>query len=252
LERHRGGRAAWTGPPSGDGFAGWRPPKSYGLHDMCPGRFGLSRSLTKKLRTERPMRQRRRRPDRRRVHLAVAATSISSRPAEVLSRGVLGHWEGDLIVGRAKCSAIGTLLERHSRYMRLLHLPAATTPRLCTPPSRSCSCPCPVLYGSALPGSKVVRWGATPNWPSCSPPACTSLTPRAPGKEAPTARTSVLPQGHRPLRLLPRTPTGRQRRLNNRLRKILELSCPAAVLGNFSELKMSDRCEDHWNLCGQF
>jgi IS30 family transposase len=87
------------------------------------GKGGLSRQLTKRLRTGRPLRQRRRRADRRSPRFIAPAHLIDTRPAIVETRTRIGDWEGDLIVGRGSRSAIGTLVDRTSRYLQLIHLP---------------------------------------------------------------------------------------------------------------------------------
>jgi len=91
------------------------------------GRGGLRRELTTHLRTGRTVRKPRRRPGERRGRIP-GMVMISERPAEVEDRAVPGHWEGDLILGStASGSAIGTLVERSTRYVILLHLPGDHT-----------------------------------------------------------------------------------------------------------------------------
>jgi len=82
----------------------------------------LRRDLPKVLRTGRRRRKPHRHPDARRPGRLVGMTMIDQRPAEAQDRTVPGHWEGDLITGAANGSAIGTLVERVSRFTILLHL----------------------------------------------------------------------------------------------------------------------------------
>ncbi len=89
------------------------------------GKGGLSRQLTRKLRTGRPLRKRRRTPWQRQTRFIAPAPLIDQRPGQAADRDRIGDWEGDLIIGRGSRSAIGTLVGRHSRYLRLLHLPAS-------------------------------------------------------------------------------------------------------------------------------
>jgi IS30 family transposase len=86
------------------------------------GRGALRRELAVCLRTGRALRKPHRRADERRGRLK-DMVMISQRPAEVADRAVPGHWEGDLIMGVGNRSAIGTLVERATRFCLLLHLP---------------------------------------------------------------------------------------------------------------------------------
>ena len=89
---------------------------------------GLSRGLPARvLRTRRRRRRPHRRPGQRRPNGIIAMTMLDQRPAEAAGREEPGHWEGDLITGASNRSAIGTLVDRASRYTILLHLPGRHT-----------------------------------------------------------------------------------------------------------------------------
>jgi len=96
------------------------------------GRGALKRELTQCLRTGRALRVPRARTRGRGKSFVTSEILISERPAEAEGRAVPGHWEGDLIIGLNR-SAIGTLVERTTRFTMLLHLPPmeghGTTPR---------------------------------------------------------------------------------------------------------------------------
>ncbi len=107
-------------------------PEMYVSHEtiylslFVQGKGALRRELTDCLRTGRAYR----RPKTKRAPSGkgqiVDPVMISERPAEVADRAVPGHWEGDLLMGRRQ-TAIGTLVERHTRYVMLFPLPDGNT-----------------------------------------------------------------------------------------------------------------------------
>ena len=86
------------------------------------GRGALRRELILCLRTGRALRVPRARSHRTSWAHVTPDVLISERPAEAEDRAVPGHWEGDLLIGLER-SAIGTVVERSTRYTKLVHLP---------------------------------------------------------------------------------------------------------------------------------
>jgi len=94
---------------------------------LIQGCGALRKELTACLRTGRAQR----RPHMRTGYTGAGRLQnmvlISERPPDAADRALPGHWEGDLIIGKGSRSAIGTLVERSSRYVVLLHLPNGRT-----------------------------------------------------------------------------------------------------------------------------
>ena len=91
------------------------------------GKGALRHELFQCLRTGRAIRRPQHRPKSTKGQIR-DKVMISDRPAEVEDRAVPGHWEGDLLMGRRQ-TAIGTLVERWSRYVMLFPLPDGNTRR---------------------------------------------------------------------------------------------------------------------------
>ena len=150
-------------------------------------RGALRRELTRSLRTGRAMRIPNRQGARRKNRVLPDMVNISERPAEALDRAVPGHWEGDLIIGKANASAIGTLVERSTGYTLLVPLHRRIQGRAGRPrPGREDPDPArPAATDADLgPGRGDARLETSPDPPPTSP--STSATPSHPGSERPT------------------------------------------------------------------
>lgn len=115
-----------------------------------PHRGALRRDLAKKLRTGRSLRQPHRTKSKRITRYIDPGRLIDDRPDEATDRVVAGHWEGDLITGAFNTTAIGTLVERTSGYLRLVHLPATHTAQVVCPAVAAVMAPLPALMRRSL------------------------------------------------------------------------------------------------------
>jgi IS30 family transposase len=96
-------------------------------------RGALKRELTRCLRTGRALRRPCRQADQRKSRVLPDMINIAQRPPEADDRAVPGHWEGDLLIGKANRTAIGTLVERSSGYTMLVALPDGYKPERVAP-----------------------------------------------------------------------------------------------------------------------
>jgi len=90
-------------------------------------RGALRKELTACLRTQRTQRRSHKRTEHSGTGRLRDMVRISERPSEAEDRAIPGHWEGDLLMGKGGKSAIGTLVERSSRYVMLVPLPDGRT-----------------------------------------------------------------------------------------------------------------------------
>ena len=123
------------------------------------GRGELRRELARCLRSGRTARKPRGRVEKR--GRLPGMVMISERPAEVADRAVPGHWEGDLILGEGGRSAVGTLVERSTRLVLLLHLTEGRSADSVEKAMRKSIKTLPRSSGVPSPGTRGQRWRTT-------------------------------------------------------------------------------------------
>jgi len=148
------------------------------------GRGELRRELARCLRTGRVKRRPRRRPEN--TGQIRDMVMISERPAEAEDRAVPGHWEGDLLIGADCRTAVGTLVERTTRYVMLLHLPDGRSASGVEQAMRQAISTLPEQLRRSITWDQGKEMAYHARFRS--PPACrsTSATPTSPGNEART------------------------------------------------------------------
>ena len=114
-------------------------------------------------------------------------TMITDRPVEVSDRVQVGHWEGDCIMGAGNRSAIGTLVERATRFLILIHVPTGrpTAAAMCHSLADTLGALAPHLRRT-LTWDQGKNSRCTTRSPSSPAPACSSATRTRRGSEAPT------------------------------------------------------------------
>jgi len=164
------------------------------------------------LRTGRDHRRAHQRVERRRPRFEQPMLTIHQRPFQPEDRSEVGHWEGDLIIGKEQRSAIGTLVERKTRVVRLLHLPQRDGESLHEAlKRRMAGLPAGLLRSITWDqGTEMARHLTITKSLGAPIYFCDSRSPWQRGSnennERPAAR--LLPQGHRPEHPLAGAPVG--------------------------------------------
>ena len=192
------------------------------------GRGELRRELTKRLRTGRALRKPRKRTRAAEVGGRIPGmVNISERPAEAQDRAVPGHWEGDLIIGKDQASQIGTLVERSTGYVRLLHLPHTRTAEVVADAMIAAIKELPPPCAARDLGPRPRNGSARPNQHRrrhrgvlLRPPLTVAARQQ---REHQRPFTPVLPEGHRSLGAHRPTPRLRRRRTQRPTPKTLRL-----------------------------
>lgn len=182
------------------------------------GRGELRRELARALRTGRARRKPRRRARQRRKRFTDPMVMISERPAEAADRAVPGHWEGDLIIGKDGASAIGTLVERSTRYVMLLHLPDGRSAEQVRDALQTTVHTLPPHLKRSLTWDQGAEMAAHKAFTGATEIPVYFCDPASPWQRGSNENTSGLlrqyfrgTQGHRPLRPHTRTPRRRRR-----------------------------------------
>jgi transposase, IS30 family len=143
------------------------------------GRGKLRRELARCLRTGMAGRRPRGRDGR--SGYVKDMVMISDRPAEAGDRAVLGHWEGDLIIGGDCKSAVGTLAGRTTRYVMLLHLPAGREAHLVEDAMREAITALPAGLARTITWDQGIEMSRHADFTIATASRSTSATRTAPG-----------------------------------------------------------------------